>query len=135
MFYSIRVLSWARFVGLVWYTRLFFSEPNQSLQSYEPTCVLRVQKELDRGAPKHSLCSYHTITISVICTHGNRDSHGYYLTTAVVLYNNIVVACSSCLALGVYVVYCLNLRPDYETASSKLSNDDVNIYVTDKGAS
>jgi hypothetical protein len=54
MFSSIRVLSWARFVGIVWYTRLFFSKPNQSLQSYEPTCVLRVQKELDRGAESHS---------------------------------------------------------------------------------
>jgi hypothetical protein len=35
-------------------TRLFFfSKPNQSLQSSEPTCVLRVQKELDRGAESH----------------------------------------------------------------------------------
>jgi hypothetical protein len=35
-------------------TRLFFSKPNQSFESYEPTCVLRVQKELDRGAESHS---------------------------------------------------------------------------------
>jgi hypothetical protein len=32
----------------------YFSKPNQSLQSYEPTCVLRVQKELERGAESHS---------------------------------------------------------------------------------
>jgi hypothetical protein len=33
---------------------LQMSKPNQSLQSYEPTCVLRVQKELDHGAESHS---------------------------------------------------------------------------------
>jgi hypothetical protein len=47
-------------------------KPNQSLQSYEPTC----RRNFTAGrnlivAPKHSLCSYHTVTISVIRTHGN----------------------------------------------------------------
>jgi hypothetical protein len=33
---------------------LQMSKPNQSLQSYGPACVLRVQKELDCGAESHS---------------------------------------------------------------------------------
>jgi hypothetical protein len=67
-------LSWARFVGLVWYTtppRLFFFQSRTSLfKVTNPRAYCACRKNLTAGwnlivAPKHSLCSYHTVTISV----------------------------------------------------------------------
>jgi hypothetical protein len=55
-------------------TRLFFSKPNQSLQSYEPTCVLRVQKELDRGAESHSGAETLFVQLSLCHHFGNMRS-------------------------------------------------------------
>jgi hypothetical protein len=51
-----------------------FSKPNQSLQSYEPTCVLRVQKELDCGAESHSGAETFFVQLSHCHHFGNTHS-------------------------------------------------------------
>jgi hypothetical protein len=54
MFSSIWILSWARFVGLVWYTTLFRCQSQTGLFKFTNTCVLHVQKELNHGAESYS---------------------------------------------------------------------------------
>jgi hypothetical protein len=53
---------------------LRMSKPNQSLQSYEPTFVLCVQKELDRGAESHSGAETLFVQLSHCHLSGNTHS-------------------------------------------------------------
>jgi hypothetical protein len=75
-------LSWARFVGLVWYARLFFQSRTSLLKVTNPRayCVRRRNLIV---APKHSLCSYHTVSISAIHTRSCREPNGQHLTEVI----------------------------------------------------
>jgi hypothetical protein len=67
---------------------LQMSKPNQSLQSYEPTCVLRVSKELDRGAGSHSGAETLFVQLSHYHHFGNTTKGNRTLRTAPLLHCN-----------------------------------------------